>query len=164
MNIIFSENNYPVAKNISWDDVIEKISKECSDMIILWNEFEIQPKTIDVNEKRLSCFSSSSNPPTFFLRNDYYPGTIGETFEHVSKDRGVKVMHMYTSFGSDSMTFGNHNDDLDVLLVQAKGSTSYICDDKTHTLNPGDSLFIPKGFYHEPIVSGPRITLSFSWE
>jgi len=73
-------------------------------------------------------------------------------------------MHTYVSFGKDSMTFGNHDDPVDVLLVQAKGSTSYICDGSTYTLNPGDSLFIPKGSYHEPIVSGPRVTLSFSWE
>lgn len=164
MSIIFSENKYPIAKTISWDDVIEKISKKCSDMIILWNEFEIQPSNTNVSDKRLPCFSSSSNPPTFFLRDDYYPGTIGEVFESVSKDCGVKVMHTYVSFGNDSMTFGNHKDDVDVLLVQAKGSISYNCDDISYTLNPGDSLLIPKGFYHKPMVSGPRITLSFSWE
>jgi len=150
--IVFTESKYPIAKDISWDDVIEKISKESSEMIILWNESE-KP-----------CFSSSPYPPTFFLRNDYYPGTIGDTFEAVSKDSGVKVMHMYTSFGSNSMTFGRHYDPVDVLLVQAKGSTTYQCDDDTYTLNPGDSLFIPKESYHNPIVSGPRVTLSFSWE
>jgi len=150
--IVFTESKYPIAKDISWDDVIEKISKESSEMIILWNETE-KP-----------CFSSSPYPPTFFLRNDYYPGTIGKTFEEVNKDCGVEVMHMYTSFASDSMTFGNHCDPVDVVLVQAKGTTSYLCDDITYTLNPGDSLFIPEGFYHKPIVSGPRVTLSFSWE
>ena len=133
-------------------------------MIIIWNEFEIQPTKSNVNDKKLACFDSSSNLPTFFLRNNYYPGTIGETFKAISKDCGVQVMHTYVSFGKDSMTFGNHDDPVDVLLVQAKGSTSYICDGSTYTLNPGDSLFIPKGSYHEPIVSGPRVTLSFSWE
>jgi hypothetical protein len=143
MSIIFSENKYPIARNISWDDVIEKISNESSDMVVIWNEFEIQPRKTDSSSKRLSCFSSSSQPPTFFLRIDYYPGTIGKTFEAVNKDCGVKVMHTYISFGNDSMTFGNHEDEVDVLLVQAKGSTSYICDDVTYNLNPGDSLLIP---------------------
>lgn len=143
--IVFTENNYPIARNISWDDVIEKISQESSKMVVLYE-------------------NSSPNPPTFFLMGDYYPGTIGETFQSVSNDSGVEVMHMYTSFGYDSSTFGNHYDPVDVLLVQAKGSTSYRCDDVTYTLNPGDSLFIPKESYHEPIVSGPRVTLSFSWE
>jgi len=164
MSIIFSENKYPIAGNISWDDVIEKISKESSDMIILWKEFEIQSAKTDANNEKLACFSGSSNLPTFFLIKDYYPGTIGETFQEVNKDCGVKVMHTYVSFGDYSMTFGNHNDDLNVLLVQAKGSTSYICDENNYTLNPGDSLFIPKGFNHNPVITGPRVTLSFSWE
>ena len=164
MSIIFSENKYPIARNISWDDVIEKISNESSDMIIIWNEFEVQPRETSSNDKKLVCFSSSSHPPTFFLRNDYYPGTIGETFKAVNEDCGVEVMHTYISFGNDSMTFGDHKDEVDVLLVQAKGNTSYICDGVTYNLNPGDSLLIPKGFYHNPIISGPRVTLSFSWE
>ena len=145
MNITFSENKYPIAKNISWDDVIEKTSHESSEMVVVWN-------------------NSSQNPPTFFLMGDYYPGTIGEAFRVVNEDCGVEVMHMYTSFGNNSMTFGNHCDPVDVLLVQAKGSTSYRCDDNTYTLNPGDSLLLPKESYHEPIVSGSRVTLSFSWE
>jgi mannose-6-phosphate isomerase-like protein (cupin superfamily) len=164
MSVIFSENKYPIAKTISWDDIVEKISKEYSDMIIIWNEFEVQANTNNISNKKLVAFNESSCPPTFFLRHDYYPGTIGKTFKDVSEDCGVQVMHTYISFGSDSMTFGNHKDPVDVLLVQAKGTTSYICDDITHVLNPGDSLFIPKGSYHNPIVSGPRITLSFSWE
>jgi len=143
--IVFTENKYPIAKDITWDDAIEKISKESSKMVVIYE-------------------NSSPNPPTFFLMEDYYPATIGDTFEAVSKDSGVKVMHMYTSFGSNSMTFGRHYDPVDVLLVQAKGSTTYQCDDDTYTLNPGDSLFIPKESYHNPIVSGPRVTLSFSWE
>ncbi|NBW57527.1 hypothetical protein EBR43_07060 [bacterium] len=164
MSIIFSENKYPIAKNISWDDVVEKISKEYSNMTVLWNEFEIQPNQTNPNSKKLICINWATSPPTFLLKNDYYPGTIGETFKAVNKDCGVKVMHTYISFGNDSITFGNHDDPVDVLLVQAKGTTSYICDDITYTLNPGDSLFLPKGFYHHPIISGPRVTLSFSWE
>ena len=143
--IVFTENKYPVAKDITWDDAIEKISYESTQLVVIFE-------------------TSAPNPPTFFLIGDYYPGTIGDTFEAVSKDCGVKVMHMYTSFGNDSRTFGDHSDPVDVLLVQAKGSTSYRCDDVTYTLNPGDSLFIPKGSNHEPIVSGSRVTLSFSWE
>jgi len=80
MSITFSENKYPIAKNISWNDVIKKIEYESSELVVLWN-------------------NSSLNPPTFFLRGDYYPGSIGKTFDFVSKDCGVEVMHMYTSFG-----------------------------------------------------------------
>ena len=143
--IVFTENKYPIAENITWDDAIEKISQESSKMVVLHD-------------------NTSPNPPTFFLMGDYYPGTLRDTFEAVSKDCGVKVMHMYTSFGSNSTTFGRHNDPVDVLIVQAKGSVTYQCDDATYTLNPGDSLFLPTDVYHDPIVSGPRVTLSFSWE
>jgi hypothetical protein len=164
MSVIFSENKYPIAKNISWDDVVEKISKEYSNMLVLWNEFEIQPNKINPQNNKFICLNWSNSPPTFLLKRDYYPGSIGEAFESVSKDCGVQVMHTYISFGNDSMSFGNHNDPIDVLLVQAKGTTSYLCDDVTYTLNPGDSLFLPKDVYHQPIISGPRVTLSFSWE
>ena len=143
--IVFTENKYSIAKNITWDDVIEKISKAHSKMVVLHENITL-------------------NPPTYFLMDDYYPGTIGDVFEEVSADCGVKVMHMYTSFGSNSTTFGRHNDPVDVLIVQAKGSVTYQCDNATYTLNPGDSLFLPTDFYHDPIVSGPRVTLSFSWE
>jgi len=143
--IVFTENKYPIAKDISWDDVIEKISYKSSKLSVLYQ-------------------NSPANLPTFFIRDDYYPGSIGEVFDSVSRDCGVEVMHTYISFANNSMTFGNHYDPVDVLLVQAKGSTSYRCEDVTYTLNPGDSLFIPKGLYHDPIVSGPRVTLSFSWE
>ena len=143
--IIFTENKYPIAKDIIWDDVIEKISQGYLKMIAIHENISV-------------------NPPTYFLMDDYYPGTIGDVFKEVSKDCGVKVMHMYASFGSNCTTFGRHNDPVDVLIVQAKGSVTYQCDDTTYTLNPGDSLFFPKDSYHDPIVSGPRVTLSFSWE
>ena len=53
---------------------------------------------------------------------------------------------------------------MDVLIVQAIGSVCYSFDDgKIFRLNPGDSIFIPKGVYHNPIVLEPRVTLSFSW-
>ena len=145
MSVIFSENKYPIAKDISWDDAIEKISEEYLDMVIIGN-------------------IGSNCLPTFFLRRDYYPGTIGEAFKTISEDCGVKVLHTYISLAENSKTFGSHYDPVDVLIVQAKGTISYLCDNITYTLNPGDSLFIPKGTYHEPIVPGPRVTLSFSWE
>lgn len=164
MSIIFTKNHYPVAKKISWDDVVEKISKEYTEMVVIWNEFEIHPPTTKKYTNKNLLTHDAVHPPSFFLRGDYHPGTIGETFNCVSNDSGVKVMHTYISFGDQSMTFADHYDDLDVLIVQAKGKVSYRCTDVTYTLEPGDSIFIPKGTYHEPIVSNPRVSLSFSWE
>ena len=53
---------------------------------------------------------------------------------------------------------------MNVLIVQSIGVISYKFDSgAVCTLNPGDSIFIPKGVYHDPIIEGPRATLSFSW-
>ena len=49
-----------------------------------------------------------------------------------------------------------------VLIVQSIGSVQYRINGEIYTLNPGDSLYIPSGVYHEPIVSEPRVTFSFS--
>jgi len=164
MNIIFTENKYPIAKTICWDDIIEKLSKEYSSSTIIWNHLLIHPPKEEDDTNKNFFSHDGSHPPTFLMIEDYYPGNFEQVFNFVSEDCGVKVLHTYASFGENSMTFKNHFDDVDVLLVQARGSTKYRCDEQFYTLNPGDSLFLPKGVYHEPIVIGPRITLSFSWE
>lgn len=51
---------------------------------------------------------------------------------------------------------------MDVLIVQAVGLVEYFFDDdSSYKLEPGDSIYIPKGIYHKPKIFGPRITLSF---
>jgi mannose-6-phosphate isomerase-like protein (cupin superfamily) len=70
-------------------------------------------------------------------------------------------VHTYISLGANSSTYGRHNDDKHVLLVQSIGEMQYGFDDGVIvTLVPGDSLLIKKGVYHTPIVPGPRVTLS----
>ena len=72
-------------------------------------------------------------------------------------------MHVYISFGETTNSFGSHCDEDDVLLVQSVGEVSYVFENEQSVrLRPGDSLFIPAGVYHKPIVHKPRITLSFS--
>lgn len=172
MKETYTKNHYQIAEKISWDDVIEKASKEFSlndidnKPIIIWNGQEIHASGNDVNQNQRIVYHDFKHPPTFFLQNGfgYYPGTLGEVFDFIKKDCGVKVLHVYFSFGEENMTFGNHYDPVDVLLVQAKGSMKYKCGENLYSLNPGDSLLLPKGVYHEPISVGPRITLSFSWE
>ena len=70
--------------------------------------------------------------------------------------------HTYVSMSKKTSTFGRHNDTKDVLIVQAMGKVTYRFDDAIIKLRPGDAVFIPEGEYHDPIVHGPRITLSFS--
>jgi ribosomal protein L16 Arg81 hydroxylase len=114
-------------------------------------------------DHKLVCDRNSA--PTIVLHNDFYPGSIQSAYDEVKEKKDIKILHIYTSFGRNSLTFGRHCDTVDVLLVQSIGKMTYIFDDESKVeLNPGDSLLIPKGVYHNPIVSQPRVTLSFSWE
>ena len=50
------------------------------------------------------------------------------------------------------------------MIVAAIGTVTYNFDnDLSYTLNPGDSVLITKGEYHQPVITEPRVTLSFSW-
>jgi|688.fasta_scaffold15232_13 ribosomal protein L16 Arg81 hydroxylase len=169
-SIKLTRNHYPSVKDVTWDDVMDKASSELSvppfTGIVIWNDYEIH-SSVNPHEKvklRKTIHRQFTNPPTFVLHSDYRPGTLNQIFQEVSAKQGLKVMHVYFSFGRDNLTFGDHKDTVDVLILQAKGTMSYICEGITYKLNVGDSLFIPKGTYHEPVVTGPRITLSFSWE
>ena len=145
--IKYTSSHYTFPKKITWDDVMEKIS----------NEYE--SKSYLIISKRNVSF------PSFVLHNNFFPKSILKSFNEVKNDCNIKILHTYISFCKESDTFGRHCDEVDVLIVQAIGSVSYEFDSgECYTLYPGDSLFIPKGVYHNPIVNTPRVTLSFSWE
>lgn len=145
MNYTYTPNKYNVCKNVSWGDIIQKTNNECY----------YQSHRLLTNQR---------SEPLLILSNDFYPGSIQDAFDEVSNDCGVKVLHIYTSFSENAPTFGRHCDDVDVLIVQSFGRVKYKFDDGSIVqMNPGDSIHIPKGIYHEPLVFEPRITLSFSW-
>jgi ribosomal protein L16 Arg81 hydroxylase len=139
MTVTLTRNHYQSPKQITWNDMIDKLSYEFD------NE---DPK----------CLINPYTLPTFVCHTDYYPGFFLDAFNEVKK---FKEMHVYCSLGRQAPTFGKHKDDIDVLIVQAFGKMMYRID-KEYILNPGDSLFIPADTYHEPYVNSPRITLSFS--
>ena len=140
-----SKNKFEKCKEITWDDVIEKLSYEFS---IGSHKF--------INE-------SESIPPSFVMHTDEFPGTLFNAYEELRVKENIIDMHVYMSLGSNSSTFGRHKDNVNVLIVQAIGEIQYAFDDENIvTLKPGDSLFIERGVYHAPIVSGPRVTLSAS--
>ena len=147
----YLEGRFNYCQNILWEDVIYKID----------NEFKNFSYKLLV-EKRQA--------PTFVLHNSYLPGYLNPIFERVNNEMNTKVLHIYTSFGSNSPTFGRHKDSMDVLIIQSIGQIKYkIDDDNTMnsdiiTLNSGDGIIIKKGVYHTPIIEEPRVTLSFSWE
>ena len=135
---------------VEWGDVISKMSEEFEDGTF---------KILNVAESLRRCPA-----PTFVLMNDFYPNTIGDIFNKVEKKEGIRNLHVYTSLGFSAPTYGKHNDDIDVLLVQSIGSTEYDIECDHYTLAPGDGMFIPAGVYHDPIVIEPRVTLSFAWD
>ena len=146
MDYIVTRNHFEKCKDILWDDVIFKIDFE-----ICHNSHKI-------------IISDNETIPTIVLHNNFYPKTIQTAFDEVKDKIFIRILHIYTSFSRDSKTFGRHCDDEDVILVQSKGKTGYKFDNGEEIiLSPGDSLFIPKGVYHDPILYEPRVTLSFSW-
>ena len=140
----FQSNRYDYCKDIAWEDVIKKIS----------NEFETYT---------IKFLPSGEYAPTFVLHNGYFPNTIQRAYDKVRESEGIDQMHIYTSLGRGSPTFGNHKDMEDVLIIQSVGRMVYSIENREYFLNPGDGILIPSGVYHFPLVLEPRITLSFSW-
>lgn len=136
--VIFTKGHFKKVKEVYWKDVKLKMTDEI---------------------KQNSGYHIDDDTQSFVCHNKYVPGTIEPAYKEVNMD----VMHMYISFSGEAKTFGRHNDTEDVLIVQSIGKMSYMFDNgKICTLHPGDSLFIPEGVFHTPIVSEPRVTLSFS--
>jgi mannose-6-phosphate isomerase-like protein (cupin superfamily) len=136
--VIVTRNRYRKVKQVSWEDVKLKMTDEI---------------------KQKSGFHINRDTHSFVCHNEYLPGTLKSAYEEV----GMKVMHIYVSLSDEAETFGRHNDLEDVLIVQSIGKMMYVFDNgNICTLRPGDSIFIPKGVFHTPIVSESRVTLSFS--
>lgn len=142
-----TREHFSYAKSVVWADVIHKLD----------NEFSQNTHKMIVNDE--------TSAPTFVMHNYYFPNTIDYAYREVCEVLNSDMcMHLYTSFTSHSCSFGRHKDTVDVLIVQSIGRMKYSFDDgHTCILNPGDSLFIEKGVYHNPIVLEPRATLSYSW-
>ena len=142
---IHSKNKFERCKDVTWDDVIAKLSYEFS---LKSHKF---------------IFESKSIPPSFVMHTNKFPGTLFDAFEELRVKENIIDMHVYMSLGSNSSTFGRHNDPDNVLIVQSIGEIQYAFDDgNIISLKPGDSLLIKRGVNHTPIVSGPRVTLSAS--
>ena len=147
---------FKICKNITWDQVIDKIY------------YEYATKTI----RFIGNDDSKVRPPTFVCENyNYLPNTIQDAWDEVhAVYENINTMHVYTSFGLDAATAGRHRDTMDVMIVQAVGDMVYAfdtdCLDKKDEviLKPGDALYIPKGVHHEPLGIGPRISLSFDFK
>lgn len=146
MNFEFLHNHFPQCTNLTWSEIDSQIQRE------LKNE---------------SCrvLGEGSKLTYLLLDQNSYPPSLSKIHQMMKNERGLKTLHVYTSKVSDGKTFGNHNDTVDVLIVQSIGNMMYNVEGKDLIiLKPGDGMIIPKGMYHDPIPIEPRVTLSFSWE
>jgi len=139
----YYEKSFDVS-HIKWEHVIEKIS-------------------VDYSNNSARLIHAHNKSPTILCESDFLPKELDSIRESVGCSEKIYDYDLYTSFSRDSVTHGRHKDDIDVVIVQLIGEVSYIFDTgEEFFLNPGDSIFIPKGEYHDPLVWSPRSTLSFA--
>jgi len=142
--VIFKKNNFQKVKEITWDDIIKKME----------NEFLLGTAAVHTSE---------DGSPTIVLHNPNQTQAIFDAVKEIEKLWTTTGCHVYISFANNATTFGRHKDDTNVLIVGAIGQTSYEFDDgRIYTVTPGDSLYIPAGVYHNPIVRSRRAILSIS--
>lgn len=145
------------AKDILWSDALHKLDTD----VAAGRYATILPTPhIEAQDEKISV---SKSLPTIISEGRYCPPSFKPVLRHMSHTHSMGVFHTYISLARNSITFGRHNDTIDVMIVQAIGKVTYNFDDgASYTLVPGDALYIPKGEYHAPETHGPRVTLSFS--
>lgn len=144
--MIYTPGHFKKIRGVVWTDVTKKYHHDKS---VLFDSVEFAtPDTIKLED------------------STYLPGSL-QIFKEIMSDPRLNVVqndvHIYISYGPKARTYGRHVDDESVLLVQAINDMSYKFDDGSIcVLQPGDSLFIPSGVYHDPkpVAGGPRVTLS----
>lgn len=76
---------------------------------------------------------------------------------------GPMTCHAYRAFpGSES--FGQHSDPVPVFLEVIEGTKNMIVAGEWHTLEVGDTLYIPANVPHEAINQDDSLMLSFGFE
>tara|TARA_B100000427_G_scaffold98542_1_gene81065 strand:+ start:22627 stop:23100 length:474 start_codon:yes stop_codon:yes gene_type:complete len=149
----------PEVGKITWQDAMLKIDADVQEDKFICIRHNDENYTLHTKDKLMVV---RGEIPTIVCESSYVPNTFLPVCQKVQKDWGMTEFHTYVSMSKKTSTFGRHNDTMDVLIVQAMGKVTYRFDDAIIKLRPGDAVFIPEGEYHDPIVHGPRITLSFS--
>ena len=149
----------PEVGKITWQDAMLKIDADVQEDKFICIRHNDENYTLHTKDKLMVV---RGEIPTIVCESSYVPNTFLPVCQKVQKDWGMTEFHTYVSMSKKTSTFGRHNDTMDVLIVQAMGKVTYRFDDAIIKLRPGDAVFKPEGEYHDPIVHGPRITLSFS--
>ena len=147
--------------HITWPDVFDKLEKDR-----LNKSFTIispKVKSEEILNQKEDIVLHQGDMHTIICEGEYVPWQMRPLFDFMWSRYGMREFHQYISFGAGSSTFGRHNDTVDVMIVPIIGKVGYRVDYLGEVeVEPGDILYIPKYVYHEPVVYGPRATLSFS--
>jgi len=153
------DEKFSVAELVTWKDAVEKINQSYK-ISIPWNERGMEGP-LRIIYDQVSPFV----PATFDCEDEHFTDSFLKIRESMpdSIDREIENMHVYISLCEKASTFERHNDDIDVMILQSIGTMRYKIDgiDNEVVLTPGEAVYIPKFVYHEPIVDGPRVTISF---
>jgi hypothetical protein len=144
LGVVYRPKHFKSVAKMKLDDVMAKFTHD---------EYYKGQEIVEIlNEDSIKCEDSV-----------YLPGTMKPAFDTILAS-GLPIENIYTfiSRKAGAETYGRHKDAESVMLVQAIGKMMYRFDDGTScVIEPGDSLFIPSGVYHEPrAIMGPRVTLS----
>lgn len=99
-------------------------------------------------------------------REGYYNVLVADRLEsvrHIMQQTGTLSAHAYLQTKTEHPGLGNHKDTMDVLYIQISGYTRWQTNGVDEILEPGDTIFIPKGVYHKVTALTPRIGLSLGY-
>tara|TARA_B100000902_G_scaffold285411_1_gene271397 strand:- start:2 stop:487 length:486 start_codon:yes stop_codon:yes gene_type:complete len=147
--------------NITWEDVFDKLEYDRKQNSFSVITPKVKPEEILNDTEHIILHQGSMN--TMICEGRYTPWSMRPLAEHMKLNYGMREFHQYVSLSGGSSTFGRHNDEVNVMIVPIIGDIGYNVDGLGEVfMEPGDILYIPKYVYHEPLVLGPRATLSFS--
>jgi|TARA_B100001059_G_scaffold235583_1_gene281745 hypothetical protein len=147
--------------NITWEDVFDKLEYDRAQKNFTVIAPKVKPEEILNESEDVILHRGAMN--TMVCEGNYTPWSMRPLAEHMKLNYGMRDFHQYVSLSGGSSTFGRHNDEVNVMIVPVIGDIGYTVDGLGEVfMEPGDILYIPKYVYHEPMVLGPRATLSFS--
>jgi mannose-6-phosphate isomerase-like protein (cupin superfamily) len=88
---------------------------------------------------------------------------IEDNMREVFKTSGG-MSAVFVTFSSNIIDVRPHRDPKDNFYWQCIGSTEWVFDGKSHTVEPGDVVFIPDYAEHSVNFSMPRAAISFLWD
>ena len=148
--------------NIQWEDVFDKLEYDRLQKTFTVIAPKVKSEEILNETDNIILHKGAMN--TIICEGSYTPWSMRPLADHMKTTYNMRDFHQYVSLCGESSTFGRHNDNVDVMIVPIIGKIGYRVDglgDRVD-MEPGDVLYIPKYVYHEPVVYGPRATLSFS--